>query len=110
MAIGENDLGVYQHTQNPADIGKFKIPGLHNIDLTAPYMHDGRFATLEEVVDFYSTGIQLNANLHPALKAGDHAVKLNFSEEEKTALVDFLKLLTAQEITTEEKWSNPFVE
>src|SRR6185503_4153778 len=51
------DLGVGGITGNPADDGKFKVPSLRNIELTGPYMHDGRFATLEEVVEFYNSGV-----------------------------------------------------
>lgn len=108
LTLADNDQGVYDYTQNEADRGKFKIPGLLNIELTAPYMHDGRFASLEEVVEFYNSGIQYSETLHPALKNGDQAKRLNLTEEEKTALVDFLKLLTDEEIKTNIKWSDPF--
>ena len=104
-----NDLGVYQHTGKLEDIGKFKIPGLHNIELTAPYMHDGRFATLEEVVDFYNSEIEFHENLHPSLRNGNEAKRMNMNEEEKTALVEFLKSLTDEKMITEVKWSDPFV-
>src|SRR5213079_3595062 len=62
------DLGVGAITGNPADNGKFKVPSLRNIELTAPYMHDGRFATLEEVVEFYDSGIVNHPNLSPPLR------------------------------------------
>ena len=101
---------MFQQTLNPEDVGKFKVPGLLNIHLTAPYMHDGRFANLEEVVEYYNSGITNNPNLHPNLKDGSEAKKLNLSSEEKTTLVNFLTLLTDESITTEEKWSNPFKE
>ncbi len=106
---GQDDMGVYENTQNQEDIGKFKIPGLFNVELSAPYMHDGRFASLEEVVEFYSSGINFNQNLHPALREGNSAKRLNFTEEEKSALVTFLKTLTDENITTDEKWADPFL-
>lgn len=109
LDLKSSDLGRYMVTQKEEDKGIFKIPGLHNIALTGPYMHDGRFATLEEVVDHYSEGITNNANLHPLLQKGDEALRLNLSDEEKNALVEFLGLLTDEELTTEEKWSNPFL-
>ena len=108
LALTDDDLGVYQHTQNQEDKGKFKIPGLLNVELTAPYMHDGRFASLEEVVDFYNSDIEYSPNLHPALKDGEKAKRLHLSEEEKNALVRFLRSLTDQGLTEEEKWSDPF--
>ncbi len=105
----EKDLGIYQQTLDPADIGKFKVPGLHNIELTAPYMHDGRFSTLEEVVEYYNSGIINHPNLHPNLKKGDQAIQLKLTKDEKNALVGFLLLLTDESVTTEEKWSDPFL-
>ena len=62
------DLGRGAITSNTADNGKFKVPSLRNIELTAPYMHDGRFATLEQAVDFYSTSVVDNPNLSPPLR------------------------------------------
>jgi len=89
------DQGLAMHTYLPEDEGIFKIPGLRNIGVTAPYMHDGRFATLEEVVEFYSTGIQAHPNLNPVLKEEDgEPIKMNFTEEEKKGLVAFLETLT----------------
>ncbi len=98
-------------TVNPAPeaLAIFKIPGLRNIALTAPYMHDGRFASLEQVVDFYSTGIQDHPNLNPLLKDADgHAKKFNFTSGEKDALVQFLNTLTDNTMRNEVKWSDPF--
>ena len=109
LSLAQNDLGVYEHTQDQQDVGKFKIPGLLNIGLTAPYMHDGRFATLEQVVEFYDSGINFSSNLDPALREGNHAKRMNLTDEEKTALVDFLKILTDENLTEEVKWSDPFL-
>lgn len=72
-------------------------------------MHDGRFSTLEEVVEHYNSGIQDHPTLSPALTDIDgDPVRLDFSDEEKSALVAFLKTLTDNSVSTEEKWSNPF--
>ena len=109
LSLHPGDKGLFQHTQDAKDIGKFKIPGLLNVELSAPYMHDGRFATLEEVVDFYDAGIEMNDNLHPSLMKGNAVKRMQMSQVEKTALVDFLKLLTDQNITEEVKWSSPFL-
>ena len=77
----------------PADEGKFATPGLRNIALTAPYMHDGRFASLEEVIEHYSTGIHRSAALDPNL-AKHSGSGLQLSAEDQKALIAFLKTLT----------------
>jgi cytochrome c peroxidase len=103
------DLGVFEAINNPAFLGTFKVPSLKSIALTAPYMHDGRFSTLEEVIEHYNSGIQAHPNLGNALKDGNgEPVKLNFTEQEKIDLVNFLKTLTDEVITNEVKFSNPF--
>jgi len=108
------DLGVGGITGNPADDGKFKVPSLRNIELTGPYMHDGRFATLEEVVEFYDHGVVDNPNLSPPLRnppgtpnAGQPR-RLNLTVQQKAALVAFLKTLTDPNLATDEKYSDPF--
>ncbi len=91
--------------------GKFKIPNLRNVALTAPYMHDGRFASLEEVIDHYSTGVASHPNLDDRLKdpiTGSPLV-LNISQNEKTALIAFLQTLTDQTFITDPKFSDPFI-
>lgn len=87
------DLGRAKVTGNAADRGKFSTPSLRNVALTGPYMHDGRFKTLEEVIEHYSTGVKRSATLDPNLaKHPDGGVPL--SAEDKKALVAFLKTLT----------------
>jgi cytochrome c peroxidase len=87
------DVGLRKTTGNPADNGKFATPSLRNIALTAPYMHDGRFETLEEIVEHYSSGIQPSETLDPNL--AKHARGgLGLSEADQAALVAFLKTLT----------------
>ncbi len=94
---------------NPIFDGRFKTSTLRNIELTVPYMHDGRFATLEEVIEHYNSGIQAHPTLSPALTdANGDPVQLNFTNDEKAALVAFLKTLTDPSIANEEKWSDPF--
>jgi cytochrome c peroxidase len=87
------DLGRFDVTKKDGDKGKFAVPSLRNIALTAPYMHDGRFATLEEVVEHYSTGVEQSETLDPNLakhpKAG-----LQLTAQEKADLVAFLRTLT----------------
>ena len=108
------DLGVGGITGNAGDNGKFKVPSLRNLELTAPYMHDGRFATLEEVVEFYDHGVVDNPNLSPPLRnppgtpnAGQPR-RLNLTPDQKAALVAFLKTLTDPNLATDEKYSDPF--
>ena len=87
------DLGRYKITQRAGDAGKFSVPSLRNVAVTAPYMHDGRFRTLEEVVEHYCTGMKRSATLDPNLaKHPDGGVPL--STDDKKALVAFLKTLT----------------
>ncbi|MBP9103923.1 MAG: c-type cytochrome [Chitinophagaceae bacterium] len=89
--------------------GTFKVGSLRNVELTAPYMHDGRFATLEQVVEHYSTGVRDHPNLSPQLRLpGGQPRLLNLTPQDKAALVAFLKTLTDVSVTTEVKYSNPF--
>ncbi len=87
-----NDLGLYRVTENPADRWKFRTQTLRNVALTAPYMHNGQFATLREVIDFYDQGGIPNELLSPFIRP------LNLSESEKTDLEAFLKSLTGQNV------------
>lgn len=97
----------------PADAGlgqgKFKIPSLRNITLTGPYMHDGRFKTLEEVLDHYTNGIKATASLDPKFKDEAGRVKpLSLSPLEKKAIVAFLGTLQDDSFTKDPKFSTPF--
>jgi cytochrome c peroxidase len=103
------DRGLGATTNNIANDGKFKVPSLRNIEFTAPYMHDGRFATLEQVVEHYNSGVQNHPNLDQVLKTpGGAPRQLNLTPADKTALVAFLKTLTDTKMTTNIKYSNPF--
>ena len=88
--------------------GRFKVPTLRNISLTAPYMHDGRFATLEEVVDHYSNGIKNHPYLDHRLSSGNNARQFNFTQEEKEALLAFFETLTDEKMLTDVRYSDPF--
>ncbi|MDB6064983.1 MAG: Cytochrome-c peroxidase [Pedosphaera sp.] len=109
------DKGVGGITGRAQDMGLFKVPSLRNIGLTAPYMHDGRFATLEEVVEFYNSGIVDNPNLSPPLRTPPRPgqppggpLRLNLTPDQKAALVAFLKTLTDTNVTSDVKFSDPF--
>lgn len=103
------DKGRSGVTGNPEDDGKFKIPNLRNIALTAPYMHDGRFQTLEEVMNHYSTGIEASSNLDTRLRDNNGSpMVLNITEQDKRDLIAFLESMTDRSMTTDPKLSNPF--
>lgn len=107
-----SDLGAFEaFPTRPSLRGAFKIPTLRNIAMTAPYMHDGRFQTLAEVINHYDQGIQNHAQLSPFLKDSQgQALRMNLSEQEKRALVDFLRTLTDYELNQDMRFSNPFIE
>ncbi len=109
LDVATTDQGLGAVTGNPADDGKFKVPSLRNVALTAPYMHDGRFATLEEVVEFYDSGVQSHPNLDGRLRdAQGQPLRLNLPASDKAALVAFLRTLTDSSLVTDERWSDPF--
>ena len=102
-----HDKGFGNITGRIEDEGKFKIPSLRNIAATAPYMHDGRFATLEDVIDFYSTKIKLDSpNLD--INILSHGKQLNLTSQQKEDLVEFLKTLTDTEYLNNSKYKTPF--
>jgi cytochrome c peroxidase len=103
------DKGVGAISNINAQIGNFKASSLKNIELTAPYMHDGRFITLEQVVEHYNSGIEAHPNLSTQLRNPNGTPKrLNLTDDQKAALVAFLKTLTDVAVTTDVKFSNPF--
>lgn len=93
LPILNGDTGREKVTGDPADRGKFRAPSLRNVALTAPYMHDGRFNTLEEVVEHYDHGVERSDTLDPNL-AKHPKEGLKLSVEDKKALVAFMKTLT----------------
>lgn len=97
-----NDFGRMRITQNPNDSLKFKVPTLRNIEFTFPYMHDGRFKTLNEVVKHYNSGIQQSGTLSNKLKK-----PMNLSDNERVELIAFLKTLTDKEFLFNPKYAYP---
>ncbi len=104
--------GLYQVTGHTQDQGKFKVPTLRNVELTGPYMHDGRFTTLEQVVEFYSSGIQQNQNLDVNFTKNpdrlDQFGGLGLTPREKQALVMFMKTFTDTSYIHNPQFKNPF--
>ncbi len=99
------DPGLQAVTGDINDRGKFKAPTLRNIELTAPYMHDGRFATLEQVIDHYNMGGHPSATIDPLMK--NVGTGLELSQEEKTDLLNFLKTLTDMDYVNNPAFSEP---
>ncbi len=103
-----SDNGRMDVTNNPNDKGKFKVTSLRNIALTAPYMHDGRFKTLEEVVEHYNSGMKSSSTIDPTLIYPLNNGGLQLSADDKKALVAFLKTLTDDDLMVNPLYSDPF--
>ncbi|WP_170791463.1 cytochrome-c peroxidase [Ruegeria lacuscaerulensis] len=107
--------GLMAVTGNPAHKGFFKVPTLRNIAVTAPYMHDGRFETLRDVMNHYNDGIVVSDTLSPLILEADNApdtpsdtVGLRMKPEEIDAIIAFLHTLTDEVFLTDPAFSNPF--
>lgn len=99
-----NDVGRYRLTELSQDYYKFKVPSLRNVEVTAPYMHDGRFGTLDAVLNHYSNGVVNSATLDPSLNQnGTLGIPLSFIEKSK--LIAFLKTLTDNQYLTDTRFS-----
>lgn len=104
------DAGRMDFTGQEMDRGRFRVPTLRNIVLTAPYMHDGRFKTLEEVLDHYNDHIQPSETLSPLIGEAsnrDGGKSLMLTKNEKTDIIGFLKLLTDTAFINNPEFSNP---
>jgi len=101
------DIGREAVTGLPQDRGKMKVTSLRNIELTPPYMHDGRFNTLEEVIDHYNSGLKSSPTLDPAL-AMTMGTGLRLDAQDKLDLIAFLKTLTDEVLLTNPDYSDPF--
>ena len=97
--------GYFDVTGDQLDYGKFKSPTLRNIEFTGPYMHDGRYTTLEEVVNFYSEGLAHSPTVDPLMKQISNG-GIQLSIEEKAALVAFLKTLSDEDFINNPDFSN----
>lgn len=95
------DIGAAQLTDAEEDVGKFITPTLRNVALTAPYMHAGQLATLEEVIAHYNEGGQPNPNADPLIRP------LDLTEQEQADLLAFLNALTDETVATNPAWSAP---
>ena len=96
----------YGYTGEDTDIGAYKAPSLINVELRAPYMHDGRFLTLEEVIDFYSEGLVNSEYVHPLMKQSNVG-GIHLTQQQKADLKAFLLTLTDQELITDPNFGRP---
>ncbi|WP_231563252.1 cytochrome-c peroxidase [Salegentibacter sp. Hel_I_6] len=101
---GINDVGREEVSGSKSDRYKFKVPSLRNVAVTAPYMHDGRFGSLESVLDFYDSGVHDSETLDPILKQNNR-LGINLSEEEKEALLAFMNTLTDETYLNDERFA-----
>ncbi|MEL6134898.1 MAG: cytochrome c peroxidase, partial [Bacteroidota bacterium] len=95
------DVGRFQVTANFIDFGRFKVPSLRNVSFTAPYMHDGRFETLDEVLDFYQTGGNASPGRDPLMTT------MGYTDDEKADLKAFLLTLNDSSFITNPAFSAP---
>jgi cytochrome c peroxidase len=107
-----NDQGRYAITLNEADRLKFKVPSLRNVGLTAPYMHDGRFTTLEEVLNHYANdqskeSIHISPSLDPLLQVTGQKKGIQLSATEKQSIIAFLRTLNDEQFVTDKRFSDP---
>lgn len=111
LDVSFSDPGRSGITNSPTDRGRFKAPSLRNIAQTAPYMHDGRFQTLEQVLDHYNEHVQVNSpGVDPNVLLSNTAsgTKLDLTAQEKMQLIAFLKTLTDSTFLTDKRFSDPF--
>ncbi len=107
------NVGIYQYTSRPEDVGKFKVPTLRNIALTAPYMHDGSAKTLNDVLDHYAAGGRTIVNSPYAGNGSqnpnkDHLIRgFKLSSQDRADLIAFLQSLTDEEVIHDPRFGNP---
>lgn len=100
-----NDKGRFNVLENPDDLYKFKVPSLRNVEVSYPYMHDGRFSTLQAVLNFYDSGMVDNGNVDQLFLRADGSYGITLSDYEKESLIAFLKTLTDNQFLEDERFS-----
>lgn len=103
----EKDAGRERITEFVGDRGKFKVPSLRNVELTSPYMHDGRFSSLTQVLDHYTNAVKESETLDPTLRQGE-SPGIVLTQEEKARLIAFLKTLSDDAFIHDKRFANPF--
>ncbi len=109
LPIDEADLGRFEVTAAAEDRGRFDVPSLRNITLTAPYMHDGRFSTLEEVLTHYNEEIVATPTTDEVFLRDGEALKMNFDPASFGDMIAFFELFTDPNLATNPAWSDPFL-
>ena len=102
------DQGVAEKTGRPDDIGKFRTPSLRNIAVTAPYMHDGSLATLDDVISHYQAGGNAARHARPSPLRSPLIAGFTLTREERADLVAFLQSLTDQQFLSDPRFATPF--
>lgn len=103
------DQGAFETFGTPNFLGSFKTPSLRNIAVRSPYMHDGRFATLAQVVEHYNSGVQPHPNLNSRLRLPNgNPIRLNLGAAQKQALVAFMNTFTDNAFLSDVRYSDPF--
>ena len=106
--FNELNAGYFNVTNNPADLGRFKSPSLRNVALRTSFMHDGRFKTLEDVIEHYNSGVKLSSSLDPIMTKPGKEFGLQLSPQQKQYLIDFLHTLTDSTYLTDPAFASPF--
>jgi cytochrome c peroxidase len=105
---GMADEGRFKVTHDAADRGRFKVPSLRNVALTPPYMHDGRFATLEAVIEHYNTGVKSSSTVDELMQFNLQPGGLQLTAQDKADLVAFLKTLSDDAFVRNSSLATPF--
>jgi cytochrome c peroxidase len=101
------DPGLFAVSGDQNDIGKFKAPSLRNLGFTSPYMHDGRFKTIVEVIDFYSEGVVWSPTIDPLMKKVNQG-GIHLDQQQKHDLISFINMLNDSSFVNNPNFSNPF--
>lgn len=109
VPVNINDQGRFAITGTETDKYKFKVPSLRNVGYTAPYMHDGRYHSLEEVLDHYSDSVHKFTTLDPILQRADGKTGINLTATEKQSIIAFLRTLSDEQFVKEAKFADPGV-
>jgi cytochrome c peroxidase len=99
------DQGRQEVSTLPDDMGKFRVPSLRNVEATGPYMHNGKFKTLESVLDHYASGVKDSPTLDPLLRRPDGTLGIPLTADDKVKIIAFLKTLTDEEFLRDARFA-----
>ncbi len=109
VPVNIDDKGRFAITGTETDKYKFKVPSLRNVGYTAPYMHDGRYHSLEEVLDHYADSVHKSPTLDPIFQKADGKTGINLTASEKQSIIAFLRTLSDEQFIKEAKFADPGV-